>query len=261
MCLCEKSFTTQFFLNGDKIIKQHDCCNDLTFYYGADDITGFHLKNNIVDADFFYKKNFQNDIIGIYDINGKQIVRYTYDAWGNVKTEYLTKNIKENGEIIEEYFVFHDDFKYNDISEINAFVAFKNPFRYRSYYYDFETNLYYLNSRYYDPEIGRFINADDISNLDTTKDVINGLNLYCYCLNNPTNTSDDNGDLPKWLKWLFLGIGIALVVAAAVILTTVTGGAAATLIGSIAIGAAKGALIGAAIGTVAGGIIGGATSG
>ncbi len=229
-CLCEKPFTTQFFLNGEKIIKQHDCCNDLTFYYGADDITGFHLKNNIVDADFFYKKNLQNDIIGIYDSNGKQIVRYTYDAWGNVKTEYLAKNIKENGEIIEEYVVFHDAFKYNDISEINAFIAFKNPFRYRGYYYDFETNLYYLNSRYYDPEICRFINADDISNLDAES--LNGLNLYAYCGNNPIYFTDPFGTT-KWWEWLLAGF----IVVGLVVGSIFTGG----LVGAAFVGAAIGA--------------------
>ncbi|HIT61871.1 MAG TPA: RHS repeat protein, partial [Candidatus Caccovivens faecavium] len=59
-CDCNGTFTTSFFLNGNKIIKQHDCCNDLTFYYGADGVTGFHLKNNLVDDDFYYKKNAQN---------------------------------------------------------------------------------------------------------------------------------------------------------------------------------------------------------
>jgi len=76
-------------------------------------------------------------------------------------------------------------FKFNDTSNINAFIAFKNPFRYRSYYYDYETNLYYLNGRYYDPEIGRFINADDITSLETPPISQNGINLFNYCLNNP----------------------------------------------------------------------------
>ena len=58
-----------------------------------------------------------------------------------------------------------------------------NPIRYRSYYYDAETKLYYLKSRYYDPELGRFMTIDDISYLDP--DTINGLNLYAYCGNNP----------------------------------------------------------------------------
>ena len=66
----------------------------------------------------------------------------------------------------------------------NKTIALLNPFRYRSYYYDVETGLYYLNSRYYDPQIGRFINADDISILSEGKDFFNGLNLYDYCGNN-----------------------------------------------------------------------------
>lgn len=218
-CNCSKpncsndSFTVEFFLNGNKIIKQHDCCNNLTFYYGADSITGFHLKNNAIDSDFFYKKNAQNDIIGIYSMDGTQIARYTYDAWGNQRVEYLDNNAK--------FVAIEDDFMYNDTSEINAFIAFKNPFRYRSYYYDFETNLYYLNSRYYDPEIGRFINADDVSILTETINELNGLNLYAYCFNNPINTSDEDGALPKWLKWLIGGIFIVV----GVIVSVATAGA------------------------------------
>ena len=69
----------------------------------------------------------------------------------------------------------------------------KNPFRYRSYYFDQETGLYYLNSRYYDPEIGRFINIDDITVLDVTNIALNGINLYAYCLNNPVNEVDESG--------------------------------------------------------------------
>lgn len=69
-------------------------------------------------------------------------------------------------------------------------IAIINPFRYRSYYYDRETNLYYLNSRYYNPEWGRFINADGIINGNT--DII-GHNLYAYCSNNPVGNMDSEG--------------------------------------------------------------------
>lgn len=275
-CLCEKSFTTQFFLNGDKIIKQHDCCNDLTFYYGADEITGFHLKNNIVDADYFYKKNLQDDIIGIYDIYGKQIVRYTYDAWGNTKTEYLSKIIGEDGKIVEKFVVFKNDFKYNDTSDINAFIAFKNPFRYHSYYYDFETNLYYLNSRYYDPELCRFINAD--ATIYANKNTFNGLNLFAYCVNNPINLYDDKGtswwsNLWKKVKNFFENtwdvivgtiVSVALV-AGGIALTIFTAGTLAN-IGSAMIGAGVGGFIGGLQsklegGSYWGGYLGGAITG
>ena len=179
-------YTTKFFLNGNKIIKQIDCCNTFTFYYGIDGITGFHLTNTKVDADYYYKKNAQNDIIGIYDSTGNQICEYIYDAWGNQKIKYLSNN--------GEYVAISDFPIYNDIEDINKFIAFKNPFRYRSYYYDFETNLYYLNSRYYDPQTGRFINADDVSVLDNTNEMINGLNLFIYCNDNPINYIDNTGN-------------------------------------------------------------------
>ena len=79
-------FTTSYLLNGNKIIKQHDCCNGLTFYYGADGLTGFHIKSTNaiynkenIDHDFYYKKNLQGDIIGIVDINGEEVVKLMED--------------------------------------------------------------------------------------------------------------------------------------------------------------------------------------
>ena len=215
-CDCNGTFTTSFFLNGNKIIKQHDCCNDLTFYYGADGVTGFHLKNNLVDDDFYYKKNAQNDIIGIYSTSGDEIVRYEYDAWGNCTPKYLTSN--------NEYAKITSDYTYNDTTIIDRFIAFKNPFRYRSYYYDFETNLYYLNSRYYDPEIGRFINADDITTLDVTQIAINGLNLYAYCLNNPVNDFDSNGQIGFLLALLIGALAFAFANTAVQLVSTVVKG-------------------------------------
>ena len=71
-----------------------------------------------------------------------------------------------------------------------------NPFRYRSYYYDVETEFYSLKSRYYDPEIGRFINADSV--ISGTGESVQGYNLFAYCNNNPVNMSDETGHWPKW---------------------------------------------------------------
>ena len=96
------------------------------------------------------------DIIKIVDENLNEVAKYEYDAYGNIV----------------------------NLNEVNQnHIAKLNPYRYRSYYYDVETNFYYLNARYYNPETGRFITADDIEYLDTEN--MNGLNLYCYCLNNP----------------------------------------------------------------------------
>ena len=122
-------FTTSYFLNGNKIIKQKDASNDMYFFYGVDGITGFNLNG----TNYYYKKNAQNDIIGIYDNNGTQICEYQYDAWGKTLCKYLSNS--------GEYVAIEDNYMYNDISNTNRFVAFKNPFRYRSYYYDFETGL------------------------------------------------------------------------------------------------------------------------
>ena len=80
-----------------------------------------------------------------------------------------------------------------------------NPIRYRGYYYDEETGLYYLKTRYYDPEIGRFMTIDDISYIDP--ETINGLNLYAYCANNPIANVDPNGN--AWWHWLVAGVAIA----------------------------------------------------
>ena len=103
------------------------------------------------------------------------------------------------------------------------YVALKNPFRYRGYYYDFETGLYYLNSRYYDPELGRFINIDDISVLDVTNIALNGINLYAYCLNNPVNEVDESGNLLLTLLFAAL-IGMAASAAVSVVSQLITTG-------------------------------------
>ncbi len=81
------------------------------------------------------------------------MVQYTYDGWGNCKTTVIDEESEQTAEL--------------------------NPFRYRSYYYDTETHLYNLKTRYYDPETGRFVSQDDVSYLDPEH--INGLNLFAYC--------------------------------------------------------------------------------
>ncbi len=142
------------------------------------------------EAAYYYKKNAQNDVLGIYDQNGVELVRYEYDAFGNQKTFFLVEDCQD------ATLMRFEEYTGNEVDNPNAKLATLNPFRYRSYYYDTETNLYYLNSRYYDPELGRFINADDISVLDISRSELNGLNLYCYCLNNPVKFLDVLGMIP-----------------------------------------------------------------
>ena len=211
---------TKFYLNGNKVVAQDDETNRIIFYYGIDELTGFSLNG----VEYVYKKNIQNDIIGIYDTNGNQLVKYVYDAWGNHKTFVLYQGN------------FVDISLENDYTDDNyqgkVQLATLNPFRYRSYYFDEETGLYYLNSRYYDPDLGRFINADKIDLLNETKEVINGLNLYSYCLNNPIMNLDDTGEIPNWLSWLFKALAVVVVAVACVALAVVTAGAGLGVVGA-----------------------------
>ena len=138
---------------------------------------------------YFYITNQLGDIIGITDSTGKAIVEYTYDEWGNPIQTITRDNTAEQ----------------NKIAEIN-------PLRYRGYYYDTETGYYYLQSRYYNPEWGRFISPDSFGYIDNSTRL--GFNAYIYCVNNPIMYIDPNGKeaTNNWfeasLKVLCLGIEI-----------------------------------------------------
>ncbi len=112
-----------------------------------------------------------------------------------------------------------EEVKSNKLDELakRSHIGNINPIRYRGYYYDVESNLYYLNTRYYDPQIGRFINADEITILDETQSQIHGLNLYMYCGNNPIMMADPSG---RFFISLFalvcIGVGVGTVVGAGV---------------------------------------------
>ena len=97
------------------------------------------------------------------------VVRYTYDSWGQV--------VKIEGTLKDK-------------------VGARNPFRYKGYYYDVETGLYYCRSRYYDPAIRRFISADDTQVLRDNLDMLGEKNLYAYCDDNPIIKGDSEGENP-----------------------------------------------------------------
>ena len=116
--------------------------------------------------------------------------------------------------------------------------------------YDAETGFYYVSSRYYDPEIGRFINADgEISGVGGE---ILGYNLFAYCQNNPVNMCDPDGNWPKWATKIAIGVGAVLVGAAIVAATAATGGAAAAFV-SAAVTGLKAAAVSGVIGAVVSG--------
>lgn len=114
---------------------------------------------------YYYLLNAQGDVVGLIDSTGVAVVQYTYDAWGRLLSTSGTAA---------------------------STLGINNPLRYRSYIYDRETGLYYLQSRYYNPTIGRFINADSFA---STGQGVTGANMFAYCGNNPTKYEDRGGML------------------------------------------------------------------
>ena len=132
---------------------------------------------------YLFTKNLQGDIIGIYNTSGSCVASYTYNAWGECTVANNT----------------------------SAKIGNINPFRYRGYYYDTETGFYYLNARYYDPQIKRFINADEIGYLGANGD-LNSYNLYAYCSNNPVMYVDPTGNSLAAVAnafWTFWGYAVS----------------------------------------------------
>ena len=169
--------------------------NGLEFFYDHTGVAG--MKYN--GTTYIYRKDVQGNIIALLDSNGRIVVKYAYDAWGNYAAEALDRvDGKVQFNNADPDTAFNADYeKYKQLANIN-------PFRYRGYYYDTETELYYLKSRYYDPEVGRFISVDGIEYLDP--ETINGLNLYAYCGNNPVMRVDENGN--AWWHWLIGGLAL-----------------------------------------------------
>ena len=184
------------------------------------------------DVEYYYIKNAQNDVIAIADANSTVLVKYFYDAWGkitsitkadgsditdlendlsqnilNISTGESTPVLDENGNPVTE-------------ASISVILARINPILYRSYYYDKETEWYYLNTRYYSPDMCRFINTDGY--IQTGQSLLDK-NMFAYCLNNPVNMLDKNGNLAKEL-FAYLGsnaiIAITIAFIIAIVITT-----------------------------------------
>ena len=120
-------------------------------------------------TDYFYLYNGLGDVVGLIDSSNKVVVRYQYNSWGKVTSSEDTSGVS---------------------------LATLNPFRYRKYVYDPETGLYCLGSRYYDPEVGRFVNADDTDVIFAKPQELGNKNLYAYCDNNPVAREDYAGEFP-----------------------------------------------------------------
>ena len=158
--------TTNYINLNDDIVFEDRNGTIIYYLYDCDGIIGMEYNGD----NFFYIKDPQNNIVGLLDESGNRIVSYSYDSWGNILS------IKDENNI--------------DISGNANHIGIINPFRYKSYYYDSESGLYYLKHRYYNPEISRFISPDIF--LGANKDVLS-YNQYAYAGNNPVSNYDDNG--------------------------------------------------------------------
>ena len=159
--------TTVFILEGDCILSSSNGAETIYFYY---DENNRAIAMRVNDTMYAFEHNVHGDVVGIFDTEGNLVVKYSYNAWG-VPIEI----VDGNG---------------TDVSRDRTHVANKNPYRYRGYYYDVETGLYYLKTRYYDPITCRFINQDNL--LGANEDIYS-YNLFAYCSNNPINLIDPNG--------------------------------------------------------------------
>ena len=227
--------TYNYIYAGDKLMRMTVGNDTLNFSY---DTNGVPLTMTYNGTVYYYITNLQGAVISLELADGGSGAQYAYDAWGNI--------IAMSGTLAE-----------------------LNPLRYRGYVYDQETGFYYLNSRYYDPAVGRFINADRQLAL---KDAI-GTNLFAYCFNNPVSLGDGEGNWPKWVEKVACVASVVVTVAAVAVtvaavsaFTAGTGSALAVYGASIFLGAALSGLNGTIANASQGnsyisGYVGGASAG
>lgn len=167
-------FYYYYYVEG-KLMSESCTMYDLFYTYDSlGNLSGIKKVNaDGTTESFGVQCNIFGDVIAIFYDDGLLAAKYTYDSWGKLLS--IT------------------DMTGNDISDLND-IWTQNSIRYRGYVYDNETGWYYLQSRYYDPEICRFINADDYSVLGETPTGITGKNLFSYCDCNPINRVDSSGE-------------------------------------------------------------------
>ena len=205
---------------GDKLIKQYDGTNKVFYLYDDNGVLYGLIWNG---TKYFYRRNVISEIIDIIDINGNVVVTYTYDPYG--------KLMSTTGSLA------------STLGVINSML-------YKGYVYDVETQLYWVSSRYYSPELCRWISPDSIEYLDPQN--INGLNLYAYAQNNPIMYYDPTGHSAESI-WKI--VGSVAIIAALGVLTIVSAGATSGLL-AVAAPIISGAFWGATAGAITGGITG-----
>ena len=218
--------TRRYVWNSSQLMADVGVSDAFYFHYSSGgELIGYTYKTAEAETECILVKNQQGDVERVISADGTILASYTYDAWGNTLTAEGT-------------------------------LAQQNPIRYRGYYFDTETSLYYLQSRYYDSAVGRFINADGYTSTDA-----NGLlsaNMFAYCENNPISRFDPEGT--DWRDAVIFGLVVAAVgllilatlpfsgpLLATVGVTAATAAAAGTAITATGMAVAGGALTVAAI--------------
>ena len=159
----------------EQIFEDNTLQSDLRYFYDA---AGRPAMLQVISGSggssvYYYGTNTQGDVIAMYDADGNLCVSYLYDAWGNLLSAKTYTNA-------------------------GATARSLNSLLYRGYYFDSESGFYYLQSRYYDPQVRRFINADSV--MAGVGGSVQGYNLFAYCFNNSVNMSDSSGHWPQWIK-------------------------------------------------------------
>jgi len=247
--------TTEYFYNGSILAGQKTGNDTLVFMYDNNsDIFGFIYN----DVEYYYVKNAQNDVVAIADKDANIIVKYTYDPWGKVGS--ITSGSDDDITNLEDDInqavldlttgeskpVLDENGNPVTSASESVILARINPILYRSYYYDKEMEWYYLQTRYYSPDMCRFINADDPEILLEDQDSLQEYNLFAYCLNNPVVMFDEDGQAAANIIGAIIGgaVGAGLGYLLAKHLG-LTGWKKAALIAAAAVG---GAVLGAFLG-------------
>ena len=178
------SVTTYYYYNGNSLIAEVSTNGEIVVYaydsFGSPVSFGYFSGSGTWE-EYFYEKNVQGDIIGIYNTSGVALVKYAYDACGNIaSTTYQNGGSSTN--------------------------ANKNSLFYRGYVYDRDLELYCLKTRYYDSKTGRFISPDNLNVTTVTPLGLTDKNLYAYCDNNPVMRVDHGGEF-----WIFAVVATVIV--------------------------------------------------
>ncbi|MBR2970529.1 MAG: hypothetical protein IKC48_01890, partial [Clostridia bacterium] len=157
---------TRYFLDGTTIIAEETGGALTQYYYDSTGVIGMRYNNE----NYYFVKDLFGNVHKVLHQDGTKVAQYEYDAWGNCET----------------------------ITNVNG-MADINPFRYRGYYMDVETGYYYLQSRYYDPVLRRFISSDNYGLISTLAES-GDINMFAYCGNNPVMYTDSTG---QWIETVF----------------------------------------------------------